>query len=281
MVTLFTFLAALMYAAGSLFTKRSMVEGTNSRRVIFITNIIMALWALPLLFVSRGSFDCGAWFIAIAAGIALFVGRILSIKALEVGDLSLVGPLLGIKTLLVGIFAFATGQVEMTPKLWLAVIFATIAVILLQQGPTNRKKGVRNAVFYAAAASTLFALTDILVAEAGASLGIGWLSPTLFITIAALAPFLGKHPPEPPTARKSLYLGAVIMGFQTSFVILLIGITGNAVLINIIYSTRALWTVLADRYAGRGTSIRKNFATRMTGALLLVIAVCIVLAEQL
>lgn len=280
MAALFTSLAAFMYATGSLFTKRSMAKGANSRRVIAITNIVMALWALPLFFVSRGSFDWNSWLIAIAAGIALFFGRIFSIRALEMGDLSLVGPLLGIKPLLVGFLALVTGQVEMTLQLWLAVIFASLAVILLKQSSTDHKKRSQIAILYAAAASVLFALTDTLVAKAGTSLGIGWLSPTLFITIALMIPLLGKHPPEPPSAQKTLYLGAIIMGFQTSFVILLIGITGNAVLINVIYSTRALWTVLVDRYFGRGESIRTHFFTRLAGAFLLVIAVCIVLIEK-
>ena len=277
---MFTSLAALMYAAGSLFTKRSMAEGANRRRVIAVTNIAMALWALPLFFLSRGSFDLSSWFIAIAAGGALFAGRILSVNALQIGDLSLVGPLLGIKTLLVGLFSFLTGQIEMTPQLWIAVTFASLAVILLQRSPTAHKKKSRRAVLYAAGASILFAMTDILVVEAGDSLGIGWLSPTVFMTLALLVPLLGKLPPEPPSAKKPLCLGAVIMGFQTFFVILLIGITGNAVLINIVYSTRALWTVLVDRYAGGGKEVVEHFYARILGALLIVVSVGIVLIEQ-
>lgn len=280
MTALFTSLAALMYAAGSLFTKRSMAEGANRRRVIAVTNIAMALWALPLFFLSRGSFDLSSWFIAIAAGGALFAGRILSVNALQIGDLSLVGPLLGIKTLLVGLFSFLTGQIEMTPQLWIAVTFASLAVILLQRSPTAHKKKSRRAVLYAAGASILFAMTDILVVEAGDSLGIGWLSPTVFMTLALLVPLLGKLPPEPPSAKKPLCLGAVIMGFQTFFVILLIGITGNAVLINIVYSTRALWTVLVDRYAGGGKEVVEHFYARILGALLIVVSVGIVLIEQ-
>lgn len=280
MTALFTSLAALMYAAGSLFTKRSMAEGANRRRVIAVTNIAMALWALPLFFLSGGSFDLGSWLIAIAAGVTLFAGRILSVNALQIGDLSLVGPLLGIKTLLVGLFSFLTGQIEMTPQLWIAVTFASLAVILLQRSPAPHKKKSRRAVLYAAGASILFAMTDILVVEAGGSLGIGWLSPTVFMTLALLVPLLGKLPPEPPSAKKPLCLGAVIMGFQTFFVVLLIGITGNAVLINIVYSTRALWTVLVDRYAGGGKEVVEHFYARIVGALLIVVSVGIVLIEQ-
>ena len=168
----------------------------------------------------------------------------------------------------------------MNLQLWIAVISASLAVILLQKSPASCKKGSQKAILYAAAASVLFAVTDILVAEAGASLGIGWLSPTLFMTIALLVPLLGKHSPAPSSARKPLYLGAFIMGFQTSFVILLIGITGNAVLINIIYSTRSLWAVLVDRYLERGEGVMKHFFTRIAGALLLITAMCIALIEQ-
>ena len=164
MAALLTSLAAFIYALGSFYTKRSMTEGAESRRVIAVTNIAMALWALPLFFIARGSFEWSSWFIAIAAGIALFLGRILSIKALKIGDLSMVGPLLGIKTLLVGLFAFITGQVEMNLQLWIAVISASLAVILLQKSPASCKKGSQKAILYAAAASVLFAFTDILVA---------------------------------------------------------------------------------------------------------------------
>ena len=268
--------AASLYAAGSLHVKRSMTAGANSRRTIATTNIAMALWALPIFFIcARNEFDLNLWLSAVGAGVALFLGRILSVKALEIGDLSIVGPLLGMKTLLVAVFSSATGQAELSTGLWVATILATLGVILLQRGPRSLTRNRRIAAMLAAGASILFAACDILVVEAR-QLGIGWVSPTLFITVALLVPFLGKHPPAPDTAKKPMYLGATIMGFQTTLVILLIGLTGQAVLINIVYSTRALWTVVVDRFYGRGEGVVEFFKLRMVGAVLLVSAIAVV-----
>lgn len=269
--------AACLYATGSLHIKRGLNTGATLRRTVATTNVAMALWSLPLFFVARGDFEFIAWLTAMLAGVALFLGRILSVKALEVGDLSIVGPLLGLKTLLVAIFSFATGQTELNTWLWIAAITATLGVILIQRGPYKLSSNRRQAAAFAAGASILFAACDILVVEARAQLGIGWLSPTLFITLALLVPCLGKLPKPTAEARKPMYLGSLIMGFQTTFVILLIGLTGQAVMINIIYSSRAIWTVVVDRYYGRGEDVAAFFIWRLVGAALLVFSIILVI----
>jgi len=269
--------AAVLYASGSLQIKRGLSQGASVRRTIAVTNVAMALWALPLFWVSRGAFDWQSWFVAIAAGVALFFGRILSVKALEVGDLSIVGPLLGLKTLLVAVFSFVFGQSEPSAGLWLATGLATVGVVLLQRGPRQLSRGRLISAGYAAGASVLFAACDILVVEARGQLGIGWLSPTLFVTVALLIPLLGRLPKPEPAARKPMYLGSVVMGFQTSLVILLIGITGEAVLINIVYATRSLWSVVIDRFYGRGAGVVAFFRQRMLGAALLLAAIAVVI----
>ena len=201
-------------------------------------------------------------------------------QALDLGDLSIVGPLLGMKTLLVAIFSFSTGQAELTVWLWIASIAATAGVILIQRGPRRLTKRRRAAACYAFGASILFALCDILVVEARGQLGIGWLSPTLFLTVALLVPMMGKHPNAPSEARKPMYLGSAIMGFQTTLVILIIGLTGQAVMVNIVYSSRALWTVVVDRYYGRGEGVAAFFRWRLIGAALLVAAIAIVIFQR-
>ena len=77
-----------------------------------------------------------------------------------------------------------------------------------------------------------------------------------------------------------MYLGSVIMGFQTSLVILLIGLTGQAVLINIVYASRAIWTVVVDRFCGRGGEVATFFKWRLAGAALLVGAIAIVIFQR-
>ncbi|MEO0794017.1 MAG: hypothetical protein AAFX93_02585 [Verrucomicrobiota bacterium] len=274
-------LAASFYAVGSLGIKRSLENGAATRRAIAVTNIAMALWSLPLFFFAKlDAFELVSWLTAIGAGVALFLGRILAVKALENGDLSIVGPLLGMKTLLVAVISVITGQTVVTPWIWVSVVLASIGVIALQRGPRSRARNRRVAAMYAAGASVLFSGCDILIVEARGQLGIGWLSPTLFLTVALLVPTLGKLPKPPPEAEKPMYFGAVVMGFQTFLVVSLIGLTGQAVLINIVYCTRALWTVVVDRVAGRGEGVQQFFAIRMAGAACLVAAVVIVILTR-
>jgi uncharacterized membrane protein YdcZ (DUF606 family) len=91
---------------------------------------------------------------------------------------------------------------------------------------------------------------------------------------------MGKSPVPPPEAKKAMYLGSVIMGFQTSLIIFLIGLTGQAVLINIVYSSRSIWTVVVDRFYGRGEGVAAFFKWRLIGAALLVAAIVIIIVER-
>jgi uncharacterized membrane protein YdcZ (DUF606 family) len=74
-----------------------------------------------------------------------------------------------------------------------------------------------------------------------------------------------------------MYLGALIMGFQTTLMIFLISLTGQAVLINIIYASRAIWTVVVDRVFGRGDAVAAFFKWRLLGAALLVCSIIIII----
>ncbi len=49
--------AAALYASGSLQIKRGLSRGASLRRTIAVTNVAMALWALPLFWVSRGEVE--------------------------------------------------------------------------------------------------------------------------------------------------------------------------------------------------------------------------------
>lgn len=272
MILIFPAFAACLYAVGSMGLKRSMMAGTVPRRVMAISNIAMALWSLPLFFIFGGTWHFEAWLMAVGAGCALFAGRIFAIKALEVGDVSIVAPLLGMKTVLVAVLSMVFFPFEMTPVLLLSAVLASGGIVLLQRGPVERKAGTRKAALYAMGASLLFAITDISVQGSAKLLGVGYFLPTLFLTVAVLVPLLGRHAAPPPTGKKPLMFGSVIIGFQTTLMVLVIGLAGQATLVNIIYSTRALWSVIVDRVAGE-PHIRDFMVSRLIGAFLVTAAV--------
>ncbi|MGB0257281.1 MAG: hypothetical protein ACPGES_01400 [Coraliomargarita sp.] len=277
LVTLCAAGAAVLYAIGSLDIKKALGSGTDRRAAIAWTNIAMAIWSLPLFFLSRETFTLYGFLLALGAGLALFFGRIFVVKALDVGALSIVGPLLGLKTLFVAISAVLLGQVALSAGVWIAVVLACIGMALVQRGPQSKSKHYHRAVLYALIASLLFAATDILVVEARCALSVGWLMPTLFLTVGLLVPLLGSIPKPPAEGKINLQRGAVTMGFQTSLVVFIICLTGQAVLVNIIYASRGLWSVIVDRFMNRTGTIHKYFVQRTAGAALLVASVGIVI----
>ncbi|MEO0453249.1 MAG: hypothetical protein AAFY98_03820 [Verrucomicrobiota bacterium] len=276
---IFPAFAASLYAIGSMGLKKSMQAGTSAKRVMAVSSIAMAIWACPLILLG-GEWNGLAALAAIGAGAALFVGRIFAVKALEVGDLSVVAPLLGMKTVLVAILSMVFFPFEITTMLLFSALLASGGIALLQRGPSHKKKGTRKAAFYAMGASFLFAITDICVQGSAKALGVGYFVPLLFLTVALMVPLLGKHPKPTGKAVKPLYIGSAIMGFQTSAVVLLIGLVGEATLINVIYSTRALWSVIVDRIAGE-SHIRDYMIYRLCGALMICGAVILAIITRL
>jgi len=100
----------------------------------------------------------------------------------------------------------------------------------------------------------------------------------MFIVLSAMTPLLGTTPTAPPAAKKRLVIGSSIIGFQAPLVIMLIGLFGQATLINILYATRTLWSVLVDAWRGEG-NVRQYWPSRLGGAVLLLAAIILALMK--
>jgi len=267
--------AALLYAVGYLELKGSIHQGATSKRVNIFSNYAMAAWSLPLAFLAfilptHPNWPAAA--AAVGAGVSLFIGRICTVKALAKADLSITAPLLGTKTVLVALFSILLLHTPVGWKLILAAILTAVSLTLLQSGPDHNRHHRRSAVGWAMGASVLFALVDVLTQGYARSSGIAFFQPMMFVVLAAMTPLLGATPAAPPEAKKRLIIGSLIIGFQAPLVIMLIGIFGQATLINILYATRTLWSVAVDAIRGEGNA-REYWISRLSGALLLLGAI--------
>ncbi len=231
--------AAALYALGSLGLKKAMDSGVEEAKTNAFSNYAMVAWSLPLLFFLPGRYDGSALAGAAGAGVALFLGRIFSVKALQTGDLSLVTPILAAKTILVAFLSLIFKSGHISWRLLVAAAMTSLAVALLQRGPAETRGVRRSAVLYALLASLLFAGTDVLTQTFARQMGVGWFQPILFGTTALLTPLLVRNP-IPARGLPPLAWGSCTMGFQTSLMILTIDLTGQATLVNIVYSTRSI-----------------------------------------
>jgi len=273
--------AAFLYAVGYLELKGSLHHGTTSKRVNIFSNYAMAAWSMPLVFLAFFFPTHPTWEAAgaaVAAGLCLFLGRICTVEALAKSDLSISAPLLGTKTVLVALFSILLLHTPVGWKLMTAALLTAIALALLQTGPDHNRHHRRSAVGWAMGASILFALVDVLTQGYAKGCGVAFFQPVMFVVLIAMTPLLGSTPPAPPAVKKRLWIGGGIIGFQAPLVIMLIGFTGQATLINILYASRTIWSVLVDAVKGEGNA-REFWVARLGGALLLLTAIILALLK--
>ena len=273
--------AALLYALGYLELKASIHHGATSKRVNIFSNYAMAAWSMPLAFLAFILPTHPNWpaaFAAIGAGVSLFIGRICTVKALAKADLSISAPLLGMKTVLVALFSILLLHAPVGWHLMSAAVLTVAALTLLQIGPGHNKHHRRAAVGWAMGASILFALVDVLTQGYARTSGVAFFQPVMFVVLAAMTPLLGSTPPAPAVAKKRLLIGSAVIGFQAPLVIMLIGLFGQATLINILYATRTIWSVAVDAWKGEGNA-REYWVTRLSGAVLLLAAIVLAILK--
>ena len=285
-------LASLLYAVGSWGLKLGLRRGARPGIVTALSNLSMAGWSAPLIFFFPGQPNASGFWGAILAGTALFLGRICAIRALSHGDLSHATPLLGTKTIFVAVLTSFFLEDPITPGLMAGAVLTSLAVTLLSITPTPMAKSWwprkfdRATTLWALLAAFFFALTDIVVQKFARLLGVGWFQPLMFFTLALLTPLLFvsrlRHPSSlqallPASSRPSTIGGSTVIGFQTSLVILVIGIFGHATATNVVYAARGLWAVLLEGATGGGATAndRRILILRLTGAALLLAAVAL------
>ena len=285
-------IASFLYALGSWGMKLGLRRGAHARLVNGISNLAMAGWSAPLVFFFPGTPHFQGFLGAFLAGSALFVGRACAIRALAKGDLSLATPVLGMKTIFVALLTVVLLKEPVSPGLMAGAVLSSLAVALLSLSPGilhGKKEGAaleRATAGWALLAAFFFGLTDVTIQHFAKLLGVGWFQPLMFSALVLLTPLLflpeilGKRTKQdllPGPARAGAFGGSVVIGFQTSLVVFVIGFFGHATATNVVYATRGLWAILLEGALGGGSAYhdKRVLAVRLAGAALLLASVAL------
>jgi len=281
--------AALMYAAGSLFSKRALIGGGGVTRLTFVMNqTFLAIFAASLVFGPPPSADGSAWAGPVVAGLFFFGGQIFTVAAIRAGDVSVQTPVMGSKVVFAVIFLAALGKEAVSGEIWTSAALAFVGVALL--GYSGRRGGsVVAGLLLALLSAVFFAAADVMVGLHGAAFGA---RPFVVIMIAvnaalshALIPFFrGPLRALPKAAWGSISAASAAMGVQALIVNLALATSGEVAEINIVYSSRGFWSVVLAVPAAMALSIprevatRRMFVQRLAGTLLMSAAIALVLS---
>lgn len=288
-------LSSVVYVAGALALKRAADLGADVWRTTKVCNFTAALVFAPLVFLG-GTIPSWqlVWQPAVVA-LLFIAGQILNLLALNLGDVSVATPVLGVKVLLVALLtAVLLGQ-PLGPALWTAALLSSVAVALLNASGRHPHHRLGITVVLAVSAAITYALFDVLVQKWSPEWGVGRFLPIMIAFVAFFTLFTlgirpsGKAKASDPVAlaaqRRWLAGGALGLALQSILFVVAIAVYGQATVANILYSSRGLWSVVAvwlvgawfhnrERHLGR-----RVLAWRFVGAGLLMAAIVIVLTR--
>lgn len=283
-------LAAIGYAVAVVFTKLALTRGAGILRISFLINLAFLPIFATLLTRHQGALPWNVLYLPVLTGALFFLGQVFTFSAIRMGDVSLQTPMMGTKAVFAVLIAVACGTERISPSLILAAVVAMLGVGLLgfSGHPTEK---VRLSISLALVSSIFFAGTDTLVGLYARDFGV---PAFLFITMAtnallsfALIPFFKKPLRAIPSAAWPMIIAAcLIMGGQALLLNFTLGHYQHVAEINILYSTRGLWSVLFGAIAlrifsdNKGRGQGRSYFLRFSGALLMCLAIAILFLPQ-
>ena len=253
-------IAALVYVAAALLLKRAGELGAGIWRIAWVCNSTAALLFSSLFFLG-GSVPSWSllWQPAVVA-LTFVIGQVFTFRSLQVGDVSVATPVLGLKIIFVALLTPFLLRDQLTASVWIAALLSSVAIALLNlTGGAHRRVGTT--VLFASSAAASYAL----------SLPMRWMNGQERNNIAA---------------KWWLRGGALCLATQSVLFVSAVALFGQATHANVLYSTRGLWSVIAVWVIGHWFRSseqhlgRRVLAWRLVGAVLLMSAVVLVVLSR-
>ena len=285
-------IAAVVYTVASLLFKRGFGEGAGTMQTFHWTNLIAMPVFLPLFFVNPGHLPLTELWRPALASVLIYAGSLGTFGAIRRGDVSMVTPILGTKVLFVALGVVTISGGTLSASLWTAAILATAGIFFIGRPDLRPGRAGGPAILLCLVSSVFFALTDVLIGQWAVKFG-----GTTFL--AAIPQFLGvfsllaitvRRTPLlwlTPSSRRWVIAGGLLLAAQSLGMGLALAFFNDPTGVNILYSTRGLWSIVIVWLFGawfanreRHTAGRSTMLWRFSGTLLITAGVIVAIVER-
>jgi drug/metabolite transporter (DMT)-like permease len=288
----FPFLSSLLYVVGVLLIKRAADFRVGVWRTTFVSNLVAALVFLALL-PSGGTVHWDRLWEPLIVALLFIGGQTFTFLALEKGDVSVSTPTMGSKTILVAWLSVLLLAVDIPWQLWTSAVMTFVAIGLLsvrggEAGQRPESRHIGRTLLLSLIAAFCYALFDVLVQKWSPPWGAGRFLPMMFgmcavLSLAFLPFFSAPLTKIPREAWPWLGGGALFIGFQALSLVTSLAVFGDATSMNVIYSARGLWSVVAVWLVGHWFGNRERhlgpavMRMRLLGAALMTATIVVTL----
>jgi len=285
-----TAIAAFGYAVAALLTKRALAAGAGILRISFIMNwVFVPVFALLLISHESTNGSVIPWekmHYPAFTGCLFFLGQVFTFAAIRFGDVSLQTPIMGTKAVFAVIIAVCLGTETVSAPMTVAAVVSMLGVAFLGFSGDGVER-VGRTLLLALLSSFFFAGSDTMVGYYAGDFGLPMF---LFLTMlinallsCLLIPFF--HEPLSRLTRTSwpwILLACLFMAGQALLLNYTLARYQNVAAINVIYSTRGLWSVILGALSLRlwfsgavPSAPRRIFILRVSGAILMCLSITI------
>jgi len=279
-------IAAFGYAVAATLSKRALGQGAGILRLSFIMNLLFVPVFSLLLFSHQGRIPWDQFLYPVFTGLLFFLGQVFTFAAIRFGDVSLQTPIMGTKAVFTVLIAVFLGTEVVSAPMALAALVSMLGVALLGFSGDGVER-IGRTLGLALLSSAFFAGSDTMVGYYAGDFGVPMFLFLAMLVNALLScllvPFFREPIRQIPASAWPWIIGAcLLMAGQGLLLNYTLGRYQNVAAINVIYSTRGLWSVvigaLALRYfvqSIKPVAPKRIFILRMAGALLMCLAIAI------
>ncbi len=287
--------SAAIYALASLLFKRGFESGAGKRHAFHLTNLAVGLTYAPLYLLHKDAFPWSRLHEPAITAATFYLGGWLSFLALRRADVSIVTPLLGTKAVFVAAASLLLLREIPSVLLWSAAILTAVGILVMSRANKSALPVPPGHRFVPIAASlagaACFGVSDVFVRKWAPSFGPWAFLPTASVLVA-LASYivariqglllLGKGVP----LSGWLTAGALLTAAQAIGIGIALSFHPNPTAVNIVYSSRALWTIALVWLCGSFLDLHEIrqghgvLVNRLVGTLFITAAILLAILDQ-
>jgi drug/metabolite transporter (DMT)-like permease len=283
--------SAMIFSLAAMCLKKGLEGIKGFRALLLICNLALALMFSPFLFLKAAFPGFHYMWQPAAAGLLFFLGQVASFQSYR-GDLSVSIPVQGTKILMVAFLASRFLGQEIGFQTWIAAALSVAAIFLLRDKASGEKKdgGTTRTLVYSISAAFAFAAFDVSVQKWSPNWGALGFGAWAFLAQGILTLLCSGTDWRRQFAFargtwKWLAAGALGLAIVNLGLIFVIGSSGNATLVNLLFNSRCLWSILFIWMLGRwfgnheADSGKRVMTHRLGGAALMMTALLIAMLE--